>query len=258
MSDALIVERHGVLLRLTINRPEKRNALALALLEEIGGTLAEHANDDSLRCAVITGSGEKAFAAGGDLKELDAIRDEAKTLAMSRLGRTALDHIRNFPLPVVAALNGPALGGGAELAMACDMRVTAPHADLAFLQAQLNLTTAWGGGIDLVAAVGPARALELLVHARRVTAAEALSLGLIQRVCPPEQTLAECLDAFLQPMLGRPTQVLRAFKALTGAARRELHERLGGVEESNFAKAWLHPDHWEAAARALAPRGERK
>lgn len=254
MSTDLLVERDGPLLRLTINRPARRNALALALLETIGTTLSAHADEDDLRAVLITGAGDRAFAAGGDLKELDGIRDEDDTYAMARLGRSALDRIRDFPLPVVAALNGPALGGGAELAMACDLRVAAPGADIAFLQGQLNVTTAWGGGIDLVAAVGPGRALDLLISARRIPPAEALALGLVQRTCGPEESFSGCVDAYLKPLLKRPPQVLRAFKAVSGELRRALHERLAPVEEGHFAMAWLHPDHWEAAARALAPR----
>lgn len=255
MSSDLLVERDGPLLRLTVNRPERRNALALAVLEAIGTTLAAHAEEADLRAVLLTGAGDKAFAAGGDLKELDGIREEDDTYAMSRLGRSALDRIREFPLPVVAALNGPALGGGAELALACDLRVAAPRADIAFLQGQLNVTTAWGGGIDLVAALGPGRALDLLIHARRIPPDEALRLGLVQRVCGPDESFTDCVDAYLKPLLKRPPQVLRAMKAVTGELRRALHERLAPVEEGHFAMAWLHPDHWEAAAKALAPRG---
>ena len=121
--NSLLVEvRHDVL-TLTINQPEKRNALSMDLLDALGSALASYAENEAIKVAVITASGDRCFAAGGDLKELDAIRSTDQAEAMSKRGRRALDQIRNFPLPVIAALNGLALGGGAELAMACDLRV---------------------------------------------------------------------------------------------------------------------------------------
>lgn len=252
MPDApLLVSRDGALLRLTINRPEKRNALSLSLLDEIGAVFSRHAADAAIRIAVITGTGEKCFAAGGDLQELDAIRTTDDTRAMSKRGRAALQAVRDFPVPVVAALNGHALGGGAELALACDLRVAARHAEIGFLQAQLAVTTAWGGGIDLAAAIGAQQAQLLLASARRVPASEGERLGVIDRVCEPEQGFEHCLADFVQPYLARPRQVLVGIKALMAAARRRLHADLAAVEEEQFVRAWTHPDHWAAVAEAM-------
>jgi enoyl-CoA hydratase len=250
----LLTARSGDVLRLTINRPDKRNALSLELLDRIGAAFADHAADATLKCMVLTASGDRCFAAGGDLRELEAVRSEADTLAMSRRARAALEQIRRFPVPVVASLNGHALGGGAELAMACDMRIATAKTELGFLQAQLNVTTAWGGGIDLLAALGSARALQVLLEARRIPAAEALQLGLLQRVCAADESLDDCVAGFIAPFLQRPVQVLRAFKALALANRRTLHERLASQEEQGFTDTWIHADHWAAAEKALAPR----
>ncbi len=254
MSDILLAERRGDRLQVTINRPERRNALSLELLDRLGEAFTRFAADTTLKCAVLTATGDRCFAAGGDLKELDTVRSEADTLAMSRRARAALDAVRRFPVPVIAALNGLALGGGAELAMACDLRVASPRAELGFLQAQLNVTTAWGGGIDLLALLGPARGLALLLEARRIPAAEALQLGLLQRVCGPHESLPDCTDQQLGPLLQRPVQVLRAYKALALEARLALHERLATIEERGFTATWIHQDHWSAADRALTPR----
>lgn len=254
MSDILLIDHRGDRLQVTINRPERRNALSLELLDRLGDTFNRFAADGSLKCAVLTATGDRAFAAGGDLKELDAVRNDTDTLAMSRRARAALDAVRRFPVPVLAALNGHALGGGAELAMACDLRVATAQAELGFLQAQLNVTTAWGGGIDLLALLGPARGLALLLEARRIPAAEARELGLLQRVCGPHESLAECTERALEPLLLRPVQVLRAYKALALEARLALHERLAAVEERGFTATWVHADHWAAAEQALAPR----
>lgn len=250
----LLVERRDKVLRLNVNRPEKRNALSLGLLDEIGATLARHAGDEGVHCVVISAAGDRCFAAGGDLQELDAIRTEADTRAMSRRGRAALDAVRAFPVPVIAALNGHALGGGAELALACDLRVSAPQAEIGFLQAQLGVTTAWGGGIDLALTVGDRRALRILATSARLEAGRALDIGLVDWVCAPGQALGDCLDAFLEPYLARPRNVLAGVKAPLAAQRRRLHAELAAAEEDAFVRTWTHPDHWAAVERALAKR----
>jgi enoyl-CoA hydratase len=253
----LLVERRGAVLHVTINRPEKRNALALATLDALGDAFTGHAGDEGIACAVLTGAGDRSFAAGGDLRELDALRTADEARAMSARGRLALAAIRGFPAPVVAVLNGHALGGGAELAMACDLRIAAPHAELGFLQAELNVTSAWGGGIDLLAALGPARALELLASARRLPARAALELGLLQKVAAPNEDFTTFVADYVAALTRRPARVLRAQKALTGAFRQRLHAELAAVEEAGFVPAWIHADHWEAAAAALVKPARR-
>ncbi len=252
----LLVERQHQVLRLTINRPEKSNALSLALLDEIRATLAQHAGDAGILCAVITAAGDRCFAAGGDLQELSAIRSAEDTRAMSRRGRAALDQVRAFPVPVIAALNGHALGGGAELALACDLRVSAPHAEIGFLQAQLGVTTAWGGGIDLALTIGDRRALRILSTSARIEAARALDLGMIDWICAPGQTLDACLATFLEPYLARTREVLAGCKAPLAAERRRVHAELAPVEEEHFVRTWTHPEHWAAVERATAGRGQ--
>jgi enoyl-CoA hydratase len=250
----LLVDLSDQVLRLTINRPEKRNALSMDLLDELGSILSSNAANPDLKCAVITASGDRCFAAGGDLKELNAVRSREDAEAMSKRGRAALDAVRSFPLPVVAGLNGLALGGGAELAMACDLRVAAPNAEIGFLQGQLNVTTAWGGGIDLVATVGVQSALDLLITARRLSAQEALELGMINQLCEPDQSLTECLSDFLRPYLQRSNQVLRGYKSLATAQKRSAHERLSAIEQQHFITTWIHADHWTAVEQDVTNR----
>ncbi|MBW7931294.1 MAG: enoyl-CoA hydratase/isomerase family protein [Gammaproteobacteria bacterium] len=248
MSTDLIVERRGAVLHLVINRPQRRNALALALLDAIGTTLAGHATDTGILCAVITGSGEKCFAAGGDLQELDAVRSAADTRTMSRRGRAALDQLRAFPVPVIAALNGLALGGGAELALACDLRIAAPNAEIGFLQAQLGVTTAWGGGIDLALTVGDRSALRILATAARIAPARALDIGLVDWVCAPGQPLEDCVETFLEPYLCRSRAVLEGCKAPVATARKRAHAELAAIEEEHFIASWTSDAHWAAVA----------
>lgn len=255
MSDApLLIENRNGLLRLTINRTEKSNALNLAIIDEIGTTFARFTGDDSIRCAIITGAGDRCFAAGADLQELDSMRSPEEARALSRRGRAALDQIRNFPVPVIAALNGHALGGGAELAVACDLRVSAPQAEIGFVQAQLGVTTAWGGGIDLALTIGDRRAMRILATAARLEASRALDLGLVDWVCAPGQELDVCLDTFLEPYLKRSREVLAGFKAPVAAHRRRIHAELAPTEEEQFVRAWTHPDHWKAVTSTSTKR----
>jgi enoyl-CoA hydratase len=255
-ADPLLVSRTDDILTLTINRPEKRNALKMELLDELGASLQGYANDETLKCAVITAAEDRCFASGGDLKELDAVRSPKDAEAMSKRGRRALGQVRQFPLPVIAGLNGLAFGGGAELAMACDFRVAVPSAQIGFLQAQLNVTTAWGGGIDLIMAIGEQKALDLLLSSKKLTADQAYSLGLVDRVCEPAQDLKDCLKEFLQPYLLSSSRVLRGFKALTIAYRRVVHEKLAAVEQEHFTATWTHPDHWDAVEKAISGRAK--
>lgn len=246
----LLSEIEGDLLKVTINRPEKRNALSLALLDDIGAIFHDHRGTE-LKCAVVTGAGDKAFAAGGDLKELDALRSRAETRSMSNRVHEVLDEIRYFPVPVIGALNGLALGGGAELAMACDIRIGAAHADLGLIQSQLAVTTAWGGGIDLINAVGNSAALSILCSGRRIKAEEALNLRLYEAVCESDEDFGNFTDNFVANYLNKSINILRGYKTTAATRRRQLHEELTDIARDAFVTAWVDDDHWDAAANAL-------
>jgi len=170
------------LVRVTINRPDKHNPLSLEVLQQIAAVLTAAAQEPHVRCAVIRGAGERYFAAGGDLRKLADVRTEEETTAMMEASRAALDAVRGFPLPVIALVNGDALGGGGELAVACDMRVFASHSRMAFVQGTLCISPAWGGGADLVRLLGGSRALRLLSTAELLDGPAALALGLADAV----------------------------------------------------------------------------
>ena len=246
----LLVDIRDDVLYLTINRPEKRNALSMALLKDLGSALREHRRT-SLKCAVLSGAGERCFAAGGDLKELDAVRTNIDARVMSETGHAALDEVRYFPVPVIGAVNGLALGGGAELAMACDIRIAAAHADLGFIQAQLNVTTAWGGGIDLINAVGNSAALAILCSGQRLSAEAALNLHIYTAVCNPDDNFASFVAEFLRGYQSKSINVMRGYKATAARRRKRLHEELTETARDPFVTSWVHEDHWAAAARAL-------
>ncbi len=241
------------ILHVLINRPEKRNALSQAVLGELREVFEAHAHHPDLIAATLTGAGERCFAAGGDLQEFDTLRDREGTEAMARHSRAALDSIRHFPVPVVALLNGDAIGGGAELAVACDMRVFASHARMAFVQGAMGISPAWGGGADLVRLAGPARALRLLSRAEFIDASLAFQLGLADAVCPIDEEFSAFKQAFLAPVTTRKPQVMRAFKRIAAGSH-----SLDGVadprafEMASLVETWLHADHWAAHDATLA------
>lgn len=257
MTTPVVAERVGGLLQVTIDRAEKRNALSSETLEAIGRAFLAAAEDDGMTLAILTAAGSRAFAAGGDLRQLQALQSAEQIDRFTRAARASLDAIRRFPVPVVAALNGDALGGGGELAMACDIRVAASHARIGFVQGKLALSTAWGGGIDLMRLLGSARALELLATGRLVGASEALALGLVNAVAPEgADHIAAFARRWCEPCLAQSPQVMRAFKAQALAERlgvsREERERL---EHEHFVANWLHADHWRAADTMIAGLG---
>lgn len=251
----VVVALEGARLNVAVNRPAKRNALSRETLALLRETFEAHAAHPAVKVAVLSGAGDKSFAAGGDLNDLSGLRTREEAAEMSRQSRAALDAVRRFPVPVIAALNGDALGGGAELAVACDLRVAAAHARIGFVQGRLGITTAWGGGIDLAALVGPARALALVSRCALLSAEDAAARGLVDDVAAPGQDLAERVADFVSPMLALPRQVLAAFKALGRATRdgasREALER---IETERFAETWVHDDHWRAADAILNRR----
>ncbi len=241
-------------LHVTLSRPEKRNALSDALIAAIGTTFAEWSAREDVSLAILTGSGDKAFASGGDLKELEALRGEPEARAFAARTRAAFDQIRRFPVPVIAVLNGDALGGGAELAMACDHRLALAHARIGFLQAKLNIATAWGGGTDLFTLVGPSRAVRILATAQIFPAVDAQRLGLVDAVAQAGDQANGFVQSYIDEMKQRP-QVMRAIKSLA------IMHRFGGSTEERasregacFAAAWVHDDHWSAVANMAVGR----
>lgn len=240
-------ERRADVLWLQIDRPERRNALSRVALGEIGAAFERHAGDETLKAVVIRGAGEEAFAAGGDLKELASLRAAEEVGEFFDHASRALDQVRAFPLPVVAALNGTALGGGAELAMACDLRIAAPHASIGYVQARLAICCGFGGGADLARRFGAGGALRLGLEARTLAAQDARAAGLVDEVVEPGESLEACVERALAPMLRHPPQVLRAYKAIALAERLGLPaDQRRVIEREWFTRTWIHPDHWTA------------
>jgi enoyl-CoA hydratase len=188
--DNLLVERADRLAVLTINRPEVLNALNLATLHELRDAFSGFRDDESVRAVVVTGAGEKAFVAGADIKEL-AVQSPGASRTHASIGQQVFDSIEMLGKPVVAAINGFALGGGCELAMSCTLRLAADTAKIGQPEIQLGLLPGYGGTQRLPRLVGKGKALELLLLGTPVTASEAERIGLVNRVVPADDLLRE-------------------------------------------------------------------
>lgn len=184
--ETILAEVSGSVGTITINRPDKRNALSRTVLAEIGRVLDAWEEDDAVSAVIFTGAGEKAFVAGADISQL-ANYDVPYGLAahMQRL----YDRIQEYPKPTLAALNGVAMGGGLELAMSCDIRIAAEHAKMGLPETTLGVLPGAGGTQRLSRLVGTGRAVEMILTSRILTAAEAERYGLVTAVVPPAELL---------------------------------------------------------------------
>jgi methylglutaconyl-CoA hydratase len=188
-SDVLLVEKRGAIAYLTLNRPDRMNALDLEGLAALRRALEDLYIDRNVRAVIVTGAGEKAFCAGADLKERAGMAPDQVRRFLKHI-REALVDLENLPKPVIAAINGVALGGGCELAMACDIRIAANTAILGLTETTLAIIPGGGGTQRLPRLVGKGRAKELIFTGRRIDAAEALAIGLVEEVVPAGELLA--------------------------------------------------------------------
>ena len=186
----LLIEREESFAILTINRPKVLNALNTRTLEELGSALRELTHDDAVRAVILTGAGGKSFIAGADINEL-AVQTPAGGREHALAGQHVLDLIEQMGKPVIAAINGYALGGGCELAMACTIRIAADTAKLGQPEINLGIIPGYAGTQRLARIIGKGRALELLLTGDQVTAQDAHRLGLVNRVVPAEELMAE-------------------------------------------------------------------
>ncbi len=225
---------------LTIDRPHARNAIAPDTMEQLEKALDAAAG---ARTLVIKGAGERAFVSGGDLKELSALRTEEDASAMAKRMRSICDQLAAFPAPVVAALNGHAFGGGAEVAVAADIRVAADDIKIAFNQVELEIMPAWGGAERLAALVGKSKALLLAGTGMALDAVEAERIGLVDLVLPRA--------SFDSPDRGWRSVA----SSLARHPAAEIKRVISGVSPdeaiASFARLWVADAHWQAAERVM-------
>jgi enoyl-CoA hydratase len=237
---------------LTITRPEKLNALNRAMLAALAARLDALARDETLRVLIITGAGPKAFVAGADISEFEGLTPDAAT-RYARDGQLVLDRLEALPVPTIAAINGYALGGGCELALACTFRVMAETARLGLPETSLGLIPGFGGTQRLARAIGRQQALELILTGRQVDAAEAVRLGLVLRAVPADQVM-EAAQALGDQLAARAPLALRyAREAVAAGLDRPLADGLA-VEARLFGLAAASADMREGVRAFLEKR----
>jgi enoyl-CoA hydratase len=190
MFENLLLAREAAVAVVTINRPQVLNALNAATLDELGDAIDRLTDDDTVRVVIVTGAGDRSFVAGADIKELAAQRP-VDTRDHAGRGQRVFDAIEQMGKPVIAAINGFALGGGCELAMACTFRIAADTARLGQPEIALGLIPGFAGTQRLPRLVGRPTALDLLLTGRQVTAADALRIGLVHRVVPAAELMPQ-------------------------------------------------------------------
>lgn len=226
MTDDLLLrdEKDGVL-ELTLNRPQAMNSFSFDLLRALGAAIESVRFRPEIRVVIITGAGEKAFCAGADLKERAGMSPmQVKTFIFTI--RDLFSAIENLPKPVIAAVNGVALGGGTELALACDMRLAADTASMGLTETRLAIIPGAGGTQRLPRLIGRGKAKELIFTGRRVPAAEALAIGLVNQVCAPDQLLEACRAMAAAICETGPIAIEQAKYAINHGLETDLHTGL--------------------------------
>jgi len=214
--------RDGILF-LTVDRPKVLNALNAATVEEIYKVFADARDDDNVKAVIITGAGEKAFVAGADINEL-AQKTPMTGKETSERGQFIFSFIERFPKPVIAAINGFALGGGCELALACHIRVASERAQIGLPEVTLGIIPGYGGTQRMARLLGKAKALELICTGDRVGAAEAERIGLVNKVVPADQLMSAAKEMARKIMSRGPLAIRAAIEAVMSGSEMPMQE----------------------------------
>ncbi len=248
----LLFDVEGGIARITFNRPKVMNALNAALLEEFNQALAAVAADEDIRVLVLTGSGDKAFVAGADISEL-ATYNALQAKYFSQKGQTAIGALQQLPIPAIAAVNGYALGGGTEMALACDFVYASENAVFGLPEITLGIIPGFGGTQRLPRLVGPNVAKEMIFTGKMVDAREALRLGIANRVC--------AADALMDEVTKTAGRIAAMGKASLRAAKQAVNRGLNTdletgchIETDAFALCMASPDSREGTQAFLEKR----
>ncbi|RFU68672.1 enoyl-CoA hydratase [Bacillus sp. V59.32b] len=228
---------------ITMNRPEAANALSLTMLHGLSDVLNELQSDDSVRCVILTGAGDKAFCAGADLKERAGMNETEVTQTVKLIGDT-ISNVEKLPQPVIAAINGAAFGGGLELALACDIRLATKTAKMGLTETSLGIIPGAGGTQRLPRIIGTAKAKELIFTAKRIDAFEAERIGLISTISDNNQLLNEALSLANEIARNAPIAVQAAKKAINQGIESDLKTGLE-IEEIGYRKTLHTSDRLE-------------
>lgn len=231
-----------------INRPQARNALNWFAQERFAELVKAVMQDSAIRVLIVTGTGRRAFVSGGDLKELAQHPERAAGEKLNRIMTAALSDLTRLPIPVIAAINGDAFGGGCEIITACDLRIASARARFSFAHVKNGLTTGWGGGIRLIHQIGQSRALELLLTARQFDAQEARQFGFVHRIVPEQEDVLEGAIQWAAGLCTLPRDALAQTKALAHASFTLPISELEQDASARFIDLWETADHLEALA----------
>ena len=238
--ESLHYTRTGPAAVLTVDRPGARNALDPDTMDALHQAALRAAADPSVRCVIVTGAGNQSFCAGGDLKALHGLKSTEAGYAMSVRMQRALAALEALNVPVVAVLNGYAMGGGCELMLAADVRVAEAHAILSFRQLQFGVSLGWGGAARLARDVGPRRAMQMMWERGDISAEQAQVMGLVDHLVASGQGMARAM-AFAEQMAGLAPLAVAAVKRMVVATPAQIHH-----EATLFAQTWGSRDHHEA------------
>lgn len=259
-ADVVLAADEGRVRTLTINRPAQLNALNHAVLsrlhQEVGRLQEQTAftsdRSDTVRAVMITGAGERAFVAGADIKELQSLTPAAAAEQSGRV-QALFQQLRDLPVPVIAAVNGYALGGGLELALACDFIFAANTAVLGLVEADLGLIPGYAGVSRLVDRIGESRAREALYTSQKFSAADALAAGLVNRVTEPADLLLQCRET-AEAIAGKGRHAIARLKQLVEATRLADVAQRRQLEQSAFGLTFADADAAEGIAAFVEKR----
>jgi len=256
MFETLLVDRNESVITVTIHRPAKLNALSQRVLRELSQLFTSLRERGSCRGMLLTGSGDRAFVAGADISEMATMSPD-EGAAFGRLGQDVTQQLEALPFPVIACVNGFALGGGCELAMACDYIYATETAVFGQPEVNLGLIPGFGGCVRLVRMIGPGRAKELIYTGRNVSAREALAIGLVNRVLPTRAALMEAAAQSLAQIAARsPVAIDYCKQVLSSLHGRTTAEQLAS-EAEGFWHAFESEDKHEGVSAFLAKRTPR-
>jgi enoyl-CoA hydratase len=252
MQQTIRYEKKDQLGVLTINRPESMNALNTQVLKELDGVLNQLSETQDIRCLIITGAGEKAFVAGADIKEIDTL--DSKTAAdFAQFGQSVFMKLENLFCPVIAAVNGFALGGGLELALACDFIVASQNAKLGLPECTLGLIPGFGGTVRLARRVSPGLAKQWTFSGEMVTAERALQTGLVNQVCEQATLLADC-EKIASTLAQRSPQSLKLIKKSINETYGLASVQAMSIEKNIFAGLFGSADQKEGTKAFIEKR----
>lgn len=230
---------------LTFNRPEAMNALTIEAMQAFQEIISNLADDPTLRVLILTGAGEKSFCSGGDLVELREKTSEEEALAFITTMSNALLALERLPVPVIAAINGYALGGGSEIALACDIRIVDEHVKMGLVQIKMAVTPGWGAGQRLLRLVGYSKAMELLIQGSILHADDLLKINLANQIVAPGQALSHA-QALAEQITTEAQETIRGIKALLQAGLNQPYEEALQTERAIFPPLWASQAHLEA------------